>query len=237
MPRKPRFNLVGIPQHVIQRGNNREPCFYSEQDYRRYLDDLKKSAKKYDCRVHAYVLMTNHVHMLVTPMKEHGISDMMQALGRRYVYYVNKIYRRTGTLWEGRYKSSLVDSDHYLLTCMRYIELNPVRANMVEHPGEYKWSSYSANAQNGYDGLVERHPMYLELGAIDKDRKTAYRELFRNHMDGDTLHEIRESLKHELVLGRSYFKDRIEEITSSQTRLGIPGRPIIGEEGAIYVVY
>ncbi len=97
MPCKPRFNLVGVPQHVIQRGNNREPCFYSEQDYRRYLDDLNKSAKKYDCRVHAYVLMTNHVHMLVTPMKEHGISDMMQAPGRRYVHYVNKTYRRTGT--------------------------------------------------------------------------------------------------------------------------------------------
>lgn len=237
MPRKPRFNLVGIPQHVIQRGNNREPCFYSEQDYRRYLDDLKKSASKYDCRVHAYVLMTNHVHMLVTPMKDHGISDMMQALGRRYVYYVNKTYQRTGTLWEGRYKSSLVDSDHYLLTCMRYIELNPVRANMVKHPGEYKWSSYSENAQNRYDGLVERHPIYLELGAVDEDRQAAYRELFRNHMDSEELHEIRDSLNHELVLGRSYFKDKIEKITNRKTRLGIPGRPMIGEEGAIYVVY
>lgn len=237
MPRKPRFNLVGIPQHVIQRGNNREPCFYSEQDYRRYLDDLKTSASKYDCRIHAYVLMTNHVHMLVTPMKDHGISDMMQAQGRRYVYYVNKTYHRTGTLWEGRYKSSLVDSEHYLLTCMRYIELNPVRASMVEHPGEYKWSSYAANAQNGYDGLIERHPTYLGLAATNKDRQTAYRELFRNHMDSDTLHEIRESLNHELVLGRSYFKDKIEEITNRQTRLGVPGRPMIGEGGAIYVVY
>ena len=120
---------------------------------------------------------------------------------------------------------------------MRYIELNPVRANMVEHPGEYKWSSYSANAQNGYDGLIERHPVYLELGAVDEDRKTAYRELCRNYMDSDTLHEIRESLNHELVLGRSYFKDKVEEITNRQTRLGIPGRPMIGEEGANYVVY
>ena len=133
--------------------------------------------------------MTNHVHMLVTPMKDHGISDMMQALGRRYVYYINKTYRRTGTLWEGRYKSSLVDSDQYLLTCMRYIELNPVRASMVDHPGEYKWSSYSANVQNGTDWLIERHSTYLELGAVDEDQQAAYRELFRNHMDGDTLHE------------------------------------------------
>ena len=138
MPRKPRFKLIGIPQHVIQRGNNREPCFYAEEDYRRYLDDLQECASKFDSRIHAYVLMTNHVHLLVTPMTEHGISQMMQALGRRYVYYVNKTYKRTGTLWEGRYKSSLIDSDRYLLTCMRYIELNPIRACMVIHPGEYK---------------------------------------------------------------------------------------------------
>ena len=237
MPRKPRFNLVGIPQHVIQRGNNREPCFYTAQDYRRYLDDLKEAAKKYDCRVHAYVLMTNHVHILVTPMVDHGISNMMQALGRRYVYYINKSYHRSGTLWEGRYKSSLIDSDQYLLTCMRYIELNPVRATMVEHPGEYKWSSYHVNAQNDYDGLIESHPTYLELGLDAAVRQAAYRELFKNHLDNDTLHEIRESLNHELVLGRSYFKDKIEEITNRQTRLGNPGRPMIGEEGAIYVVY
>ena len=139
MPRKPRFNLIGIPQHVIQRGNNREPCFYAEQNYRRYLDDLREVAEKYRCRIHAYVLMTNHVHILVTPMVEYGISQMMQALGRRYVYYINMTYKRTGTLWEGRFKASLIDSDAYLLTCMRYIELNPIRANMVSHPGEYQW--------------------------------------------------------------------------------------------------
>jgi putative transposase len=114
---------------------------------------------------------------------------------------------------------------------MRYIELNFVRASMVEHPGEYKWSSYSANAQNENDGLIERYPTYLELGAVDENRQAAYREFFRNHIDGDTLHEIRESLNHELVLGRSYFKGRIEEITNRQMRLGIPGRPMIGKEG------
>ncbi len=237
MPRKSRFNLVGIPQHVIQRGHNREPCFYSEQDYRRYLADLKAAAKKYECRIHAYVLMTNHVHMLVTPMVEHGISNMMQALGRRYVYYINKRYHRSGTLWEGRYKSSLIDSDYYLLTCMRYIELNPVRAAMVDHPGEYKWTSYHANAQNSFDALIEGHPIYIALGLNEVVRQATYRELFKGHIDNDTLHDIRESLNHELVLGRSYFKDKIEEITNRQTRLGAPGRPMIGEEGAIYVVY
>ena len=120
---------------------------------------------------------------------------------------------------------------------MRYIELNPVRATMVEHPGEYKWTSYHTNAQNGCDMLIEGHPTYLELGLNVTVRQAAYRELFKDHIDNDMLHEIRESLNHELVLGRSYFKDKIEEITNRQTRLGIPGRPMIGEEGAIYVVY
>lgn len=236
MPRKPRFNLVGIPQHVIQRGNNREACFYAEEDYQRYLDDLRESTVKFDCRIHAYVLMTNHVHLLVTPMAKYGISQMMQALGRRYVYYVNKTYKRTGTLWEGRYKSSLIDSDRYLLTCMRYIELNPIRASMVNHPGEYKWSSYHANAQGDIEPLIESHPLYIELGTTAKVRLAAYRELFRHHINNDTLHEIRESLNHELVLGRSHFKDKIEEITKRQTRMGQPGRPRIEEEVGEYLV-
>jgi putative transposase len=120
---------------------------------------------------------------------------------------------------------------------MRYIELNPVRANMVEHPGEYTWSSYHANAQNGFDALIEGHPIYFELGLNESVRQTAYRELFKGHINNDTLHEIRESLNHELVLGRSYFKDKIEEITNRQTRLGTPGRPMIGEESAMYIVY
>ena len=234
MPRKPRFNLMGVPQHIIQRGNNRDACFYGEEDYRRYLADLEESAKKFDCRIHAYVLMTNHVHLLVTPMAEHGIPQMMQALGRRYVYYINKTYKRTGTLWEGRYKSSLVDSDHYLLTCMRYIELNPVRACMVEHPGEYKWSSYQANAHGVVDTFLELHPLYLELGVTEDVRQEAYRELFRDHVDDEALHEIRESLNHELVLGRSYFKDKIEEITMRRTRMGKPGRPRVEEEKSMY---
>jgi len=236
MPRKPRFNLIGIPQHVIQRGNNREPCFYTEEDYRRYLDDLHESAVKFHCHIHAYILMTNHVHLLVTPMVDSGISQMMQALGRRYVYYINKTYNRTGTLWEGRYKSSLIDSDKYLLTCMRYVELNPVRANMVNHSGEYKWSSYHANGQGGIDSIIEQHPLYIELGQTSEVRQAAYRELFRHHMDNDTLHDIRDSLNHELVLGRSYFKDRIEDITKRQTRLGQPGRPSVGEEEGVYWV-
>jgi putative transposase len=172
----------------------------------------------------------------MTPMVDHGISQLMQALGRRYVVYINNTYKRTGTLWEGRYKSSLIDSDRYLLTCMRYIELNPIRANMVNHPGEYKWSSYPANAQGEKDPLIENHPLYVELGSSSEGRQAAYRELFRHHLDNDTVHEIRDALNHEIVLGRSYFKDKIEEITKRQTRLGKPGRPRVEEEEATYYV-
>ena len=237
MPRKPRFTLPGVPQHLIQRGNNREPCFFSQPDYQRYLEDLQVCAEKYGCRVHAYVLMTNHVHLLVTPMQpEHGIGEMMQALGRRYVYYINKTYARTGTLWEGRYKASLIDSDAYLLTCMRYIELNPVRAGMVGHAGDYRWSSYGANAQGRPDALLSAHPLYTSLGASDVERQVAYRELFRHHLDNDLLHEIRDALNHEIVLGRSYFKDKIEEMTQRQTRLGLPGRPRAEDEMGVYYV-
>ena len=237
MPRKPRFNLPGIPQHVIQRGNNRAPCFYSEDDYRRYLDDLLEASKKMDCRIHAYVLMTNHVHLLVTPMQNDALSNMMQSLGRRYVRYINKLYQRSGTLWEGRYKSSLIDSDQYLLTCMRYIELNPIRARMVEHPSEYRWSSYHTNAHDEHNPLIESHPVYLAQGLSKEACRVAYRELFRNHIDDNTLHEIRDTLNHELVLGRSYFKDKIEEQTKRKTRLGQPGRPRVEETCAVYVVY
>ena len=146
MARQPRFTLPGISQHVIQRGNNREPCFYTEDDYRRYHSDLAEAAKLNNAMIHAYVFMTNHVHLLVTPQHEHSITHMMQDLGRKYVRYINRTYQRTGTLWEGRIKASLVDSDAYLFTCMRYVELNPVRAHMVEHPGQYGWSSYACNA-------------------------------------------------------------------------------------------
>jgi putative transposase len=149
--------------------------------------------------------MTNHVHLLVTPLVEHGISSMMKTLGCRYVHYINKHYRRSGTLWEGRFKASPVDSDQYLLTCIRYIELNPVRARMVGHPGEYTWSSYHANAQCKNDPLIEPHNLYLSLGESEESRRSAYRELFRHYIDNDALHDIRSALNQELVPGRSYF--------------------------------
>jgi len=236
MPRKVRFNLIGVPQHVIQQGNNREPCFYHENDYLEYLHGLELAENKYDCRIHAYVLMTNHVHMLVTPMDENTISEMIQSIGSRYVRYMNKKYNRTGTLWEGRYKSSLVDSENYLLRCMQYIELNPVRAKMLEHPAEYQWSSYRANAQGEVNELIEKHPTYLKLGTDAEKRCQVYIKGFNQVVNVELLQEIREALNHELVLGSSYFKDRIERITERQARLGTPGRPKIEEMRANYIV-
>jgi putative transposase len=154
MPRRPRIKLADVPQHIVQRGINREPCFFAEEDYHCYLHWLQKSAADWHCTIHAYVLMTNHVHLLVTSAKPDGIAKMMQSIGRRYVQYINRSYRRTGSLWEGRFKSSLVQAEEYLLTCMRYIELNPVRANMVNDPAQYRWSSYRHNGLGQIDERV-----------------------------------------------------------------------------------
>ena len=225
MPRKPRFVIPGVPQHIVQRGNNRQPCFYGDEDYRRYLDNLKSALANNDCALHAYVLMTNHVHMLVTPSTDHGLAHLMQDLGRKYVRYINTRYQRTGTLWEGRYKASLIDSEAYLLTCMRYIEMNPVRAHMVSHPGEYLWSSFDCNAHGKSDALVRPHRCYQALACTVGGRRQAYQELFGSHLSPHSLGEIRDALNQELALGRDDFKDTIESITHRQTRRGQDGRP------------
>lgn len=236
MSRKPRFILPGVPQHVIQRGHNREPCFFSKDDYYRYRHDLREAAEKNNASIHAYVLMTNHVHLLVTPGYPHSITHMMQDLGRKFVRYMNHTYRRTGSLWEGRFKSSLVDSETYLFTCMRYIEVNPVRAGIVTHPGDYRWSSYAANASGQSDFLLQPHPLYQALGNTEAQRQFAYRELFRMQLDASEIHAVREALNQELVLGREDFKDKIEAMIKRQTRPGQPGRPQVEEPGVIYYV-
>ncbi len=236
MSRKPRFNLAGIPQHIIQRGHNREPCFYDEDDYRCYLDDLQEAANRNQTQIHAYVLMTNHVHLLATPESPYGITHMMQDLGRKFVRYMNDRYHRSGSLWEGRFKASLVDSEAYLLTCMRYIEMNPVRTAMVLHPGEYRWSSYSTNGAGHATRVVGYHPLYLALGETPARRQNAYRELFRDYLDNEALHAVREALNQELVLGRDDFKSTIEAMIKRQTRPGTPGRPRVEDEVASYNV-
>jgi len=182
MARLPRLYLEGCAQHIIQRGNNRAACFNCDADYTTYLHHLQASAEKYGVSVHAFVLMTNHVHLLATPDHQESISKMVQALGRSYVQYYNFSYDRTGTLWEGRYKSTIVDSERYLLTVYRYIELNPVRAAMVEHASEYPWSSYQHNAVGKEIKLITPHGCYIELGRKKEERLTAYRALFRGRM-------------------------------------------------------
>ena len=236
MSRKPRFNISGVPQHVIQRGHNREPCFFAVDDYCRYCTDLQETAAKNQVAIHAYVLMTNHVHLLATPAQPYGITHMMQDLGRKYVRYINHTYRRTGSLWEGRFKASLIDSEAYLFICMRYIEMNPVRAGMVTHPAEYRWSSYAANAQGKADKLITSHPLYLQLAQDASQQNFAYRELFDQCLDKSEVHAIREALRQELVLGRDDFKDKIEVMLKRQTRPGIPGRPRIEEDRTIYYI-
>ena len=210
MARLPRLYFPGCVQHVIQRGNNREACFYDEADYKVYLSFLNESAKKYRVAIHAFVLMTNHVHLLATPSDEQGISRLMQALGRRYVQYFNFTHGRTGTLWEGRYKSTLVDSDSYLLTVYRYLELNPVRAGMVAHASEYPWSSYQANALGKPIQLLTPHALYLQLGKTEEECQVAYRSLFRGRLPDRQLSEIREATNKGWVLGDDRFKAQIQ---------------------------
>lgn len=210
MARLPRFVIVGQPQHIIVRGNNREPIFYADDDYRFYLEKLKKACSKHQCDVHAYVLMTNHVHLLITPHKKDGLSKVIQMLGRYYVQYFNHTYQRTGTLWEGRYKATLIDSEHYALGCYRYIEMNPVRANMVNHPAEYPWSSYAYNALGKASELVVEHELYKRLGANNKLRRESYRALFDEAIPQKTIDEIREATNKSWVLGSDFFKETIE---------------------------
>lgn len=211
MARLPRFVLTGQPQHVIVRGNNRSEIFCADDDYRLYLEKLQLACDKHGCDVHAYVLMTNHVHLLITPHEQQSLSKALQMMGRYYVQYYNYCYQRTGTLWEGRYKATLIDSESYLLTCMRYIELNPVRAGMVAHPSEYPWSSYHHNALSLPDELLTAHLEYRRLGKTDEARQAAYRQLFKHHIPESSVAEIREATNKAWVLGNDRFKQRIQQ--------------------------
>ena len=211
MARLPRLVIPDQPQHVIVRGNNREPIFLANEDYQFYLEKLKQACEKHECDLHAYVLMTNHVHLLITPHTEQGLSKVMQMIGRYYVQYFNYSYHRTGTLWEGRYKATLIDSERYLLTCYRYIELNPVRAkDMAEHPADYPWSSYRYNALGQENKLITPHEEYVKLASTTTERQHAYRDLFNNHLTPQTLTDIRQATNKAWILGSQHFKDKIE---------------------------
>lgn len=225
MARLPRYFVKGMPQHIIQRGNNRDVVFAAEEDYRFYLECLGEAAERQGLKVHAYVLMTNHVHLLATPEGAQSIPGVMQSVGRRYVQYFNHCYGRTGTLWEGRYRATLIDSENYLFTCMRYIEMNPVRAGMVEGPGVYQWSSYGMNGQGVEDLLVTPHERYLALGESGTERSQAYRQLFRSSLGDAVLTEIREATNKAWALGSEKFKERVEHLTGRRAQTKQRGRP------------
>jgi len=209
MARINRYFLPDQPLHVIQRGNDRQAVFFAEADYRQYLGWLGEAAAHAGCAIHAYVLMTNHARLLATPETAAGVPAMMQALGRRYVCHVNRRYRRTGTLWEGRYRATAIDSEAYLLTCHRYIELNPVRARMTADAAGYRWSSHAANAAGAADPLVRPHPLYLALGTIAAARQPAYRALFDVALDDGFIAELRAATNGGWALGSERFQRQI----------------------------
>ena len=225
MPRHPRTHLDDMPLHIVQRGHNRNACFFTDEDYLAYKEWLGEALRNNGCQLHAYVLMTNHVHLLLTPEKAAGVPKLIIALGRRYVQYINKTYRRTGTLWDSRYKSSLIQVETYLLACMRYIELNPVRAGMVGDPADYRWSSYRTNGIGLSDPLVTPHTAYQEIDPDNSLRRQAYRELFRPHLDAPAIADIRQALDQSSPLGDSRFHAAIETVIGERRQPRPRGRP------------
>jgi len=225
MPRRPRITIPGIPLHIIQRGNNRQACFFADEDYGLYLDWLQEYSRSTGCAIHAYVLMTNHVHLLLTPTQKESASNLLKRLGQRYVQYINRCYKRSGTLWEGRFRSSILLTDAYLFTCHRYIEMNPVRAGMVNHPGDYHWSSYRANGQGESSEIITPHPLYRDLGCTDDKRRSAYAEFFKHELEQGEIDKIRKATNGNFSLGSDRFQDEIGCMLGRRVVPGQAGRP------------
>ena len=226
MPRKPRMYMPHIPCHIVQRGHNRSVCFYTPDDYRYYLQSLNDARQQHAVQMHAYCLMTNHVHLLMTPTTQEGISRVMQSVGRRYVQYINTTYRRSGTLWEDRHKASLIQAEDYLLICYRYIEMNPVRAGMVMHPGDYPWSSYCHHAYGEANPLITPHPLYEQLGWDVEDRQVSYRELFAVDLEKEDLHAINRAAEFSMPLGNDRFREEIEQALGRKIGYAKRGKPL-----------
>jgi len=225
MPRIPRLSVPGVPLHIVQRGNNRQAVFFQDADYITWLDTLFESASRYDVSVHAWVCMTNHVHLLATPWVEGAASHMMQRLGATYTAGINAHYRRSGSLWEGRFKSSLVDSEQYVLACYRYIELNPVRAGMVADPSGYRWSSYRHNAIQLGEYPIRPHAEWLALGHDPAERRARYRRLVEKGVSRGQLASIRYATRKGLPSGSDRFKHEIETALARKIGSGRRGRP------------
>ena len=225
MPRRPRIHINGLPLHIVQRGHNRSACFFAEEDRLTYLNWLHEALQRERCKLHAYVLMTNHVHLLMAPEQADAVSRVMISVGRRYVQRINRTYGRTGTLWDSRYKSSLVQTQRYLLCCQRYIELNPVRAGMVSAPTDYPWSSYRANALGQTNPLLTPHEEYLALGTDDQSRCAAYRDLFSSESEAVPIADLRMALQQNQPIGDRRFYADVEAMTGQRRELKRRGRP------------
>ncbi len=225
MPRPPRIVVPGIPIHAIQRGVNRAACFVDDEDRDFYLRHLGRLVGDVGCALHAYCLMTNHVHVVLTPEHEGSCASLFQRLGLIYAQYMNRKYERTGSLWEGRFRSCIVQSEIYLLYCYRYVELNPVRAGMVRHPAQYEWSSYGANAAGAAVPWITPHAEYLKLGSDGAERRRRYRELFGSTVDSDLIRQIRANTNSGYTLGSDDFRDDLSRRLGRKTSLGPRGRP------------
>lgn len=209
MSRKPRLVLSGIPLHIIQRGNNRRPCFFDEADYQVYLSMLRDSAVQSGCSVHAYVLMPNHIHLLATPSTADAAASLMKRVGQKYVQYINRRHGRFGTLWQGRYRSCLVADERYFFVCHHYIEMNPVRAGMVASPVDYEWSSYRSNALGKASQLIAPHKFYTDLSTHKSERELRYRNLFAEEMPELLMDEVRAATKGDTALASTTFFDQL----------------------------
>jgi putative transposase len=217
--------LPGVPCHIVQRGNNRQATFFTEQDYSFYLECLLDATRRYRVDVHAYVLMSNHIHLLATPERTDSISLTLQSVGRRYVQHVNKSYGRSGTLWEGRHKASLVDAERYLLCCSRYIEMNPVAAHIVRHPSEYPWSSFRCNALGLPDRLVKKHETYRRLGITEATRRRVYSAFFDQVIDPAEAALIRNAVQCSMPTGDGRFITQLEKALNRTVGYECRGRP------------
>jgi putative transposase len=224
MPRQARLILPDVAVHIVQRGNDRMSCFRSDSDRLLYLTHLRRLALKFDCAVHAYCLMTNHVHLLMTPADEHGCAGLMKEVSQLYVRYFNDAYGRTGTLWEGRYHSCVAESARYVLACYRYIELNPVRAGMTDVASSYAWSSCGANCGIREDSLITDHTEYVALGTDSPSRQRAYQQLIGNALDAHLLKLIREATVGGYPLSSDEFKNKVSASTGRKLERGRAGR-------------
>ncbi len=225
MPRRSRIVLSGIPVHIIQRGNNRQSCFHRDEDRRFYLFHLARLLPRMGCALHAYCLMTNHVHLLLTPDHIESCGRLMKHLGQLHTQFMNRTYYRTGTLWEGRFRSCIVQSEEYALACYRYIEMNPVRAGLVNHPAAYEWSSYEVNAGGAGAAFITPHEEYQRLGTTLQERREAYGGLFALVLSAAQLAEIRNATNGNFALGLVGFKQRIAAVLGRRVERGAPGRP------------